>query len=186
MPDISQITLPSGSVYNIKDAKARADIEALSGYSTYLGVTTTALTDGATTNPIVIGGESVTAKKGGIANFGSKEFIFNGTAWQEFGDMSALGDLAYKDSASGSYTPEGTVEAPVITVTPNTDSVSGMDSVGALPNFTATVANEVLTFGWDAGSLPTKSTAQTFVTGISSATASNPTFTGTAKNVTVS
>ena len=69
----------------------------------YLGVTTTALTDGATTNPITINGEQVTAKKGNIANYGSKEFIFNGTAWQEFGDLSALGALAYKDSATGSF-----------------------------------------------------------------------------------
>lgn len=223
MPEISQITLPSGSIYNIKDATARQMIEDLDGYTAYLGVTTTALTDGATTNPITINGQSVTAKTGNIANYGSKEFIFNGTAWQEFGDLTGLGDLAFKDSASGSftpagtvsqptfsgtttpngsvtvttkttanqtatvsstsgtatYTPEGTVAAPTITVTPSTATVNSIDAVGTLPEFTATVANEILTLGFNQGTLPTKGSNQTVVTGITSATATAPAFTGT-------
>ena len=119
MADISKITLPSGSTYNIKDQGARDLIDAMSGYTDFLGVTTTALTDGATTNPITINGSSVTAKKGNIATYGSAEFIFNGTAWQEFGGLSGLGSLAYKNSASGS----GTVAVPktyTTTVTPTT------------------------------------------------------------------
>ena len=102
--------------YDIVDAGARELIEELEAYTDYLGVTTTEITDGATTNPITIGGESVTAKKGNIVNYGSKEFIFNGTAWQEFGDLSALGALAYKDSASGSYTPAGTMTDPTVSI----------------------------------------------------------------------
>ena len=208
MPEISQITLPSGSVYDIKDATARQMIESLEGYTTYLGVTTTPLSDGSTTNPITIGGKSVTAKTGGIANYGSKEFIFNGTAWQEFGDLTGLGDLAFKDNATGSvtpagtvtvstkttsnktatvsktsgtatYTPEGTVAAPEITVTPSTATVNSIEAVGTLPEFTATVANEVLTLGFSQGTLPTKGSNQTVVTGITSATATAPAFTGT-------
>lgn len=101
-PYISQVTLPSGSTYDIKDQGARDLIDELEQYSEYLGVTTTELTDGSSVNPITINGDSVTAKKGEIANYGSKEFIFNGTVWQEFGDLGALGDLAYKDTASGS------------------------------------------------------------------------------------
>lgn len=56
-----------------------------SGATVWLGVTTTALTDGATTNPITINGESVTAEVGGIASYSNKEFIWNGSAWQLFG-----------------------------------------------------------------------------------------------------
>lgn len=115
MADISKITLPSGNTYNIKDEVARNAIDALSGYVTYMGVTTTALTDGSTTNPIIINGSEVTAEKGGIVNYGSKEFVWNGSAWQEFGDLSALGDLAYKDTASGSFTPAGNVTQPTFT-----------------------------------------------------------------------
>lgn len=77
---ISQITLPNGSTYDLKDADARSRIAALESYSAFLGVTTTALTDGATTNPIVIEGADVTAESGSIAIYGSKEFIFNGSA----------------------------------------------------------------------------------------------------------
>ena len=111
MSDISKITLPSGSTYDIKDAYARQQIEALSGYTYYIGVTTTPLTDGATTNPITVNGQSITANTGAICTYGSKEFIWNGSAWQEFGDLSALGDLAYADTASATYTPQGGVSA---------------------------------------------------------------------------
>ena len=115
MAELSRITLPSGTVYDLKDQGARDLIDALSGYTKFLGVTTTALTDGSTTNPITINGDSVTADTGSIATYGSEEFIWNGTAWQAFGDLSALGDLAYKDSASGSFTPAGTVSKPTFT-----------------------------------------------------------------------
>ena len=123
MADITKIITTNGTEYNIKDAGARELIEELQAYTEYLGVTTTALTDGASTNPITIGGESVTAKKGNIANYGAKEFIFNGTVWQEFGDMSALGSLAYKNKASGSYTPAGDVSKPTFTGTTGTVEV---------------------------------------------------------------
>lgn len=115
MADISQIKLPDGTTYNIKDANARDRIAALEAFTTYLGVTTTALTDGATTNPITINGNSVTAESGNIVLYGNKEFIFDGTHWNEFGDLSALGDLAYKNTASGSFKPSGTVSQPTFT-----------------------------------------------------------------------
>ena len=81
MADISKITLPSGTTYDIKDAGARELIADLQSYTEYVGVTTTALSDGATTATITVGSNSVTARKGIIANYGSKEFIFNGTTW---------------------------------------------------------------------------------------------------------
>lgn len=112
MADISQIKLPNGTTYNIKDANARERIEALESFTTYLGVTTTALTDGATTNPITINGQSVTAQSGNIVLYGNQEFIFDGTHWNQFGDLSSLGSLAYKNTASGSFTPAGTVSQP--------------------------------------------------------------------------
>ena len=298
MANIKQITLLDGVTYDIVDAGARELIEELQAYTDYLGVTTTELTDGATTNPITINSKSVTAVKGNIVNYGSKEFIFNGTAWQEFGDLSALGDLAYKDDASATYTPAGTVSqptfsgseltstgsftpaggveislgtgsanytpsgsvsqptfsgseltstgsftpsgsvaisvgsgtanytpagsvsqptfsgseltstgsftpsgsvtitqeetgtanytpagtvsTPTITVTPATDSVYSITDVGSLPSLTMTVdANENLTISFAQGTLPTKGSAQTVVSGITSATSSQPTFTGT-------
>lgn len=115
MADIKTITLPSGTTYNLVDQGARDLIEELSGYTTFLGVTTTALTDGSTTNPITIGGESVTAETGNIVTHGSAEFIWNGSAWQEFGDLSALGTFAYVNAGIGNYTPSGNVSQPTFT-----------------------------------------------------------------------
>lgn len=292
MADISQITLPSGSTYNIKDATAReliASIEtSITGAMSYVGVTTTALSDGATTNPITINGNSHTAKAGDVAIYGDKEFVFNGTVWNEFGDMGSLKALAFKDSASGTYTPAGSVSqptftgtpgdidisatptgtvsqptfsgtqatitvsgtptgsvtiskaatgtanytpegtvsqptftgtsfsssgtytpegsvtistaptgtanytpagsvsTPTITVTPSTTTVNSITDVGSLPTWTGTVANENLTIGWSAGTLPTKGDNTTVATGIQSATSSQPSFTGTGAVLTAS
>ena len=55
----------------------------------WLGVTTTELTDGSTTNPITIDGESVTATAGDSVSYGSKEFSLSKSGvWQEWGDLS--------------------------------------------------------------------------------------------------
>ena len=102
MPTIEKLKLPSGNVYDLVDAGARELISALSGSTAYLGVTTTALTDGATTNPITVGGNSVTATTGNIVIYGNAEFIWSGSKWDAFGDLSTLGALAYKDSVSAS------------------------------------------------------------------------------------
>ena len=109
-PEISKITLPSGTTYDIKDAWARDNISALSGALSYLGTTTTELSDGATTTPITVGGTSVTAVAGSVVIYGELEFIWSDTEkkWHEFGSTGSLKALAFKDSASASYTPAGT------------------------------------------------------------------------------
>ena len=116
MAEISKITLPSGNTYDIKDATARASIEsiesAIAGGMVVVGETTTNLSDGSTTATITINGESYTAKKGDLVWHNSTEFLFDGTKWIEVGDLSSIGALGYKDSASGSYTPAGTVSQP--------------------------------------------------------------------------
>lgn len=130
----------------------------------YRGKTTTALYEGATTNPISIGGSSYTASSGDLVIFDTTsstvltyaaataydphtyiendgiiyittaaisasentsisaiaskinviqkdpEFLFDGSQWNALGSIAdGLGDLAFKDSASGPYTkPTGT------------------------------------------------------------------------------
>lgn len=90
MPDISKITLPSGTTYNIKDAGARELIEQLSGSTAYLGITTTPLYDECTTSTISVNGEDISVSNGNIAIYGKREFIFDGTKWSEFGDLELL------------------------------------------------------------------------------------------------
>lgn len=153
MADISQITLPSGTTYNLKDAKARTDIEALQSAVTggmhYIGVTTTALTDGATTNPIKINNVDVTAKSGDIVMYGSLEFVWadSDNKWHEFGSTGSLKALAFKDSASGSYKPEGTVSKPTftgssstVTITATANTSGNYQPAGTVskPSFTGT------------------------------------------------
>ena len=175
-PDISKITLPSGSTYNLKDQTARELIAQLQENAVFMGVTTTALTEGSTTNPITINGEPVTARTGDwtITDDEKKEFIFNGTFWQEFGDMSDLGSLAYKDSASGTvddYVTAGsgsfTGTAATIEGTPEGDVSSSftgtaLTSTGTLtptgtvstPTITITPTNTTVNSITDVGTLP--------------------------------
>lgn len=131
MADLSKITLPNGTTYDLKDAQARSDIEdirrAISGGVTFRGETTTALTDGATTNPITINGDSYTAVSGDLVVYDNKEFLFDGTKWIEMGDLSLLGALAYKDSATASYTPAGTVSQPSFTGSASAVTISAAD-----------------------------------------------------------
>lgn len=105
---------------------------------------------------------------------------------------NALGDLAYKDSAGGnftpagsislnSYTPEGTVSTPTITVTESSTTVAPFGSAGTLPSLTISVDEDAgLNFSWDPGTLPSAGTSATVLTGVSAAS-SQPTFTGTSK-----
>ena len=140
MAEISKITLPSGTTYDIKDTTARS----MAGGGIQLkGTTTTALTDEATTNPITINGESYTAVNQDAVFYGKKEFVFDGTKWHEFGDMSGLGDLATKDSVSATYTPAGSVSTPTITVTPSTTTkyvASSSSGGGSASKETVTVS----------------------------------------------
>ena len=113
-----------------------------------LGTTTTPLTEGSTTNPIMIAGKEVTAKNGDIAFYQQAEFMFNGTAWSQFGDLSGLGTLAFKNGVSVSTTD---------------GSVTGITSVGTLPSMVYNPNTKEITF--DAGTLPTADTAKAFLTG---------------------
>jgi len=196
---LGTVKTPDGQTHYVKDAEARQAItaaegrlttaegdistlkEAVKGGTHFLGKTTTELTDRCTTNPItVVSGDStktVTAKSGdftirevqqGSSTIGI-EYLFDGTCWTELGSTGTLGSLAYKDSASGTVTPTGTVSKPTASVTPTKESVD---------HFTATVdtVNETLVIG--------KVTRQELTdVGVD---VSQPTFTGDQKSVVVS
>lgn len=175
MADVYEISkiLVGSQEYDIKDADARSRIAALESYTDYLGVTTTELTDGASTNPITIGGKSVTAVGGNIVNYGSKEFIFNGSIWQEFGDLSALGACAYKDSLAVS----GTAAAQTFTGTEATitSALSGGEAqsvVTAVGNATTATIKE-----FDGAGSVTAGEAASFTQGTDSFTQGTDTFT---------
>lgn len=141
MADISKITLPSGSTYDIKDATARQSISdiqsSITGAMHYRGVTTTALTDGSTTATITIDDASVTfgaSDAGSVVIYSEKEYVWNGTKWQEFGSTGSLKALAFKDSASGSFTPGGSVSQPTFTGESSEVTITAVNS--PLGNYT--------------------------------------------------
>lgn len=104
------------------------------------------------------------------------------------GILALLGDLAYKNSASGSFTPQGTVSAPTISVATSgaTQEISPFGSAGSLPEMSMSASNGVLTISFSQGTLPSAGTAVAVKTGDAAYSASQPTFTGTAGTVEVS
>lgn len=191
---ISQITLPSGATYDLKDAQAREDIETLqsiaAGGMHYIGISSTAITDGGTQKPTIDGEQKTLGPNdtGAVCIYGEMEYVWNGSKWQEFGSTGSLKALAFKDSASGNYTPSGNVSAPTVSVktTGSTTSVNSITAVGSLPSWAGTVSGETLTISWSAGTLPTKGVDTTVKTGDAEYEASAPSFTGTQGIVTVS
>lgn len=125
----------------------------------------------------------------------------------------ALTQTATEMTATGNYTPAGTISAPTITVTPSTTTVNNVTSVGTLPSVTEVKSSfategltaavdatdtEMLVFnsastsealtetGFSAGTLPTLAEdGVTVMTGVAGASASAPTFTGTAAEISV-
>lgn len=216
IPAMKQLTLPSGNAYWLKDDEVRqwvgdgttsgaekrittleTEVAKLSNATHWLGVTTSELSDGSTTNPITIGGQSVTAVSGDIVQTttGAREFIFNGTAWQELGSsVGTLKAFAYADTGDVTITPKGTNASSSVSgtcsvtpsgsvsgtdVTLSTTSVGSVTNAGSMPTFT--VSNEVLTI--TAGAVPTVSSV-TVADGVDTVT--DPTFTGSASSGTIS
>lgn len=147
MADISKITLPSGTTYNLKDLQARADIENLQGFAgsgvVYFGKTTTVLSDGLTTATYVdSNGETQTATKGVMVSYNNIMYAWNGDQWDQLGSESALKDLAYKSEVSGTFTPAGTIEGETFTgeSLTSTGSVTAAGSVSQ-PAFTGKQAS---------------------------------------------
>lgn len=214
-PTLKQLTLPSGNTYWFKDDEVRqwigdgstsgaekrlsdaeSEISKLSNATHWLGITTTELSDGSTTNPITIAGESVTAISGDIVqDSDGSEYIFNGTAWQAFGgSIGTLKAFAYVDTGTVTITPRGSNSSSSVNgtcaVTPS-GSVSGTEvtmsktnvgsvtDAGSMPTYT--VSSEVLTI--TAGTIPTVSSVSV-ATDVD--TIIDPTFTGASSSGTIS
>lgn len=121
----------SGLLSAADKAKLDTLISASTHALSFIGFTSTALTDGATTSTLVAAeGKTLTKTTGftvgDVVFYGTKEFIWNGASWTEFGDGSSLRALAFKDSASG------TVTIPATTHTHTTPSLSHSVTQGSV------------------------------------------------------
>ena len=94
--------------------------------------------------------------------------------WECLGEtVQTLGDLAYADTTTASYTPAGNVTLN------NPTTKSGLVSnVGSLPTWSASVENGVLSFSFNQGALPTIDSTEA-VTALNGAS-----FSGTAATIT--
>lgn len=139
---IKKIKSTNGSVHEI-DAKYWNGCESLEDLGLasalkYCGITTTALTDGATTNPVTIGGKNHTATAGCVVFYedtdtdgnGShattREFVFNGTNWELLGS-----DLTYK-----------VIQTPVQNPTASGNAIAFIDSISQDANGNITVTKK--------------------------------------------
>lgn len=194
---VSEVTLPNGKIYYIKDAEARELIaaieEAIKGGMHYIGATTTPLTDGAHTPNVAINGKTVTPKAGDIVTNGSKEYVwdnipgtdasgnpFTGT-WHELGDLTGLGEFAYADTGTGKFTPSGTVSKPTFTGSESAVTVTYSKNASGPYQITGSISKPVFTgIETDVTITTTEKTDGNYTP---KGTVSKPTFTGSSSNV---
>ena len=192
MPDISKITLPSGTSYDIKDATARS---AIANIHTFDYIVCTQASDtpygvtwdsgGTTITGTLVASDTTMYKiylvpqDNATGDYFDEYITVNpsGTTyqWEKFGstqiDIDNLGDLAYKDTASASYTPAGSVSAPTFagSATTSTGTYTPAGSVSA-PTVSVSSAGSTATIN-----NPTK---KTVVTDMAVADPSSTTATG--------
>lgn len=121
--EIAKVTLPNNKTYFFKDADARNRLDTLENLNTtairYRGTTEVNLRDGTNISPLTLSdGTELTPVSGDIVlttgdpfnpSQAPREFIYDGTKWNEFGSTGSLKALAFKNSVTGSYKPEGTI-----------------------------------------------------------------------------
>ena len=186
---LSKLTI-GGNQYDLKDTEARADIvdikSSITGAMHWTGITTTALTDGATTNPIVIDGENYTAKSGDVVAIDGdtyeeeKEFVFNGTKWQKLGPAGSFKALAFKDSASGDITCAGSNSASAVSFsgTATETVLKAVDSAAVAPSFTEGAFSAGTLPSFTEGSFTPASLSEGFYSAGSAASYSHSGFSG--------
>lgn len=123
---IPQITVDSyGHITSASDESITIKIPTasdmgLSGAMKFLGISTTAIQDEATTNPITIGTANVTVSAGNVVLYGSKEFVWTGNKWEELGNE---GSYKIQQNAVSSPSTSGSTTAFIDTISQNAQGV---------------------------------------------------------------
>lgn len=138
----------------------------------FIGTTTTALTDGATTNPITISGKSVTVVSGNVVILSGtdQEFLWTGSAWEEFGNGSGHSIKGHIHTVT--HKPAGTVDKTSITPAGTVSQ----------PTFSGSAVNSGENTGTNFSAAPGGHKHSVTAAG----TVSQPTFTGTEATITIS
>ena len=109
----------------------------------FLGTTTTAISDGATKNPVTIGGANKTVTAGNVVLYGSKEFVWTGSAWEELGNE---GSYKIVQAAIADPSASGTSNTFIATISQDTNG-----KITATKK-TVAVTNSAPTLSWGATS----------------------------------
>ena len=139
----------------------------------FLGTTTTAISDGSTTNPITIGGQSVTAVSGDVVLYDGKEFVWGPSQWNEFGSTGSLHAMAFADTASGTISYDkatgGSVSVPQASQTTKYVKIAKKTAGSVATNGTS---DAIATVSAPTGtSLPSTNTTGSAVTSVTTSTA---------------
>jgi hypothetical protein len=85
------------------------------------GTSKTAITDGSTTQTVTLSNDAQhTAENGCVLFYGNKEFVWNGSSWEELGNE---GDYKVKQTAVSSPSASGSTAAFIDTISQNTNGV---------------------------------------------------------------
>ena len=84
-------------------------VSGLSGAMHYIGTSTSEITDGGTQNPTISGYSGTAKTAGNVVIYGSKEFVWNGSAWEEFGDEGSYALKTVSVTGTGALSGGGTL-----------------------------------------------------------------------------
>lgn len=185
---LSKVIRGADTLY-IKDAEARENIQniqnTLTGAMHYIGTSTTAITDGLemvsgtagdgqaasiTVDGIVYKKDTpgtsdsfVQLLAGDVVIYDQKEFVYNAVTskWQEFGSSGSLKALAFKDTATGSFSVTGANAASAVSnftgsetralATTSITGTNGTETLHDTPTLNTTSVGSAS--AWDAGTM---------------------------------
>lgn len=106
----------------------------LSGAMKFIGTTTTGISEGSTTQSILIGATTVTAEAGNVVLKGDKELIWTGSKWEELGDEQSHALKSITVKGSGILSGGGSLEANR-EITHNQVARTNSSTMSAAPGF---------------------------------------------------
>ena len=146
----AKITTNKNDITNIK--------KSIAGGTHFIGISTTAITNGGTEKP-TIGGSQKTVANGDIVIYGNKEFIWNGTAWAELGDTTAESNRI-TDLETWKTTASATISSNSAGVTANAGEIATIKNT--ITNLSDSV---VKSFGGKKGAITVNTAASKITNG---------------------
>ena len=142
------------------NTKAISNINnAIAGGTHFIGISTTAITNGGTEKPTINKVQLKTVNNGDIVIYGNKEFIWNGSAWAELGDTTAE-SKRISDLETWKTTASATISSNSAGVTANAGEIATIKTT--ITNLSNSV---VKSFGGKTGVITVNTTASTITPG---------------------